>query len=481
MDTVWIFLKGALVLFQVIMVFNLLIVVHEWGHFLAARWRGLKIEKFQIWFGKPLWKKRINGVQYGLGSIPAGGFVALPQMAPMGTIEGSDNELTAEVLPPISPLDKIIVAIAGPLFSILLAFAFATIVWMVGYPKRVIESTVVGYVVPDSPAEAAGLLPGDDIQTINGHEIVQFFGMLDSVIERVSMSRGDTITVGINRPGVDGGEMLIETKFMREDGSLTTRPGLRKIGVGPHTPPQVKLMLPNSPAVVAGLQPGDLLLSANGEKLYSDYPISELTKLGQPIELEVDRGGQVLPITITPAVPFQPEDSEPMLGIQWDTQFMSETLDHPTPLDQVTKGGKLIWRTLTALVSPKSDVSVSHLSGPVGISNLYFNLLSEPDGWRLVFWFSVVLNVNLAILNMLPLPVLDGGHITIALVEMIRRKPINTRFLEIIQTACALALISFMIFVTWFDSADTVRDVGDAVDAKKEPVPVKFAPPGSSN
>src|SRR3954451_4455478 len=145
------------VLLEVLILFNLLIVVHELGHFLAARWRGLYIEKFGIWFGKPLWKKTINGVQYSLGSIPFGGFVALPQLAPMDIIEGK-ADLDRQTLPPISALDKIIVAFAGPLFSFLLAVVFAFVVYLVGRPVGESESTtVIGYVMPDSPAASVGL------------------------------------------------------------------------------------------------------------------------------------------------------------------------------------------------------------------------------------------------------------------------------------------------------------------------------------
>ena len=121
------------ILLEVLILFNLLIVVHELGHFLAARWRGLYIEKFGVWFGKPIWKKTINGVQYSLGSLPFGGFVALPQLAPMDIIEGK-ADLDRAKLPKISALDKIIVAVAGPVFSLLLALFFAGIVWAVGHP-----------------------------------------------------------------------------------------------------------------------------------------------------------------------------------------------------------------------------------------------------------------------------------------------------------------------------------------------------------
>src|SRR5246500_1263502 len=145
----------ALIVFEVLLLFNLLIVVHELGHFLAARWRRLYIEKFGIWFGKPIWKKTINGVQYSLGSLPFGGFVALPQLAPMDIIEGK-ADMDRAALPKISAVDKIIVAFAGPLFSFLLALVFAVIIWTVGRPVSEAEATTtIGYVAPSSPAAEA--------------------------------------------------------------------------------------------------------------------------------------------------------------------------------------------------------------------------------------------------------------------------------------------------------------------------------------
>src|SRR4051794_20838980 len=126
-------LKVIFVMLEVLILFNLLIFVHELGHFLAARWRGLKVDRFAIWFGKPIWKTKFRGVEYALGYIPAGGYVSLPQMAPMEAIEGK-TEAASEPLPPISPLDKIIVAFAGPLFSFGLALVFAVAVWLVGRP-----------------------------------------------------------------------------------------------------------------------------------------------------------------------------------------------------------------------------------------------------------------------------------------------------------------------------------------------------------
>src|SRR3954447_9837146 len=194
-------LRIALIVLEVIVLFNLLIIVHELGHFLAARWRGLFIEGFGVWFGKPLWKKTVNGIQYSLGSIPFGGFVALPQLAPMDIIEG-ETDADRTKLPPISALDKIIVAVAGPLFSLLLALTFAGIVWAVGHPVSESDmTTVIGFVEPDSPGEKAGLQAGDKILAVDGNRVTRFSGMNDSVTWNVIRSEGDTIPFLVERNG----------------------------------------------------------------------------------------------------------------------------------------------------------------------------------------------------------------------------------------------------------------------------------------
>src|SRR4029077_1175415 len=122
-------------------------------------------------------------------------------------------------------------------------------------------------------------------------------------------------------------------------------------------------------------------------------------------------------------------------------------LDHPTPLVQIREHLVTMLNTIQALVSPKSSVAAQHLSGPVMIFRIYYYLIQSEQGWRLVLWFSVFLNVNLAILNMLPIPVLDGGHILLSLIEAVRRKPVNIRVLEVVQGTCLAVIVSYMLYI----------------------------------
>src|SRR2546425_3559961 len=284
-------LKVVFIFLEVLLLFNLLIFVHELGHFLAARWRGLKVDRFAIWFGKPIWKAKINGVEYALGSIPAGGYVSLPQMATMEAIEGK-SESSGQPLPAISALDKIIVAFAGPLFSFLLALAFAVVVMVVGRPVSDTEkTTVIGYVAKGGPADEAGLRPGDRILAVDGKPVTKFSGMGDSVMWRIVSSVKEIVPVRIER---DGKVLDLYPKPAKEPTKIWERKSLRKIQIAPAHELIVGDLATNSPAKMAGLKPGDRILSVNGIKLYhfgtlEDYVESHTNDL---VVLSCQRGGR---------------------------------------------------------------------------------------------------------------------------------------------------------------------------------------------
>jgi regulator of sigma E protease len=462
-------LKPVLVALEVLALFNLLIFVHELGHFLAARWRGLKIDRFAIWFGKPIWKTTVNGVEYALGTIPAGGYVSLPQMATMEAIEGK-GESSDQPLPPISAMDKIIVAVAGPMFSFLLALAFAVVVMFVGRPVSEAETTtIIGYVEKDGPADKVGLKPGDKILEVDDKPVSKFGGMGDSVTWRIVRSEGPIVPVKVER---DGKVLVFNPEPTKDETKFWQRKSLRQIKIGPAESSVVAEVTPNSPAARAGLQRGDQILDVNGARLYS---FAELTDYiedhpDQQLALNVERKGRCFTTSVTPEKPVSPPGEKARIGITWDGNGITK-LVYPSAIDQVSASVSAMFDTFGALFARHSDIKPQHLGGAVKIMDVYARLFSSEQGWRLALWFSVLMNVNLALLNMLPIPVLDGGHILLAIIEGIRRKPLSGRLISVVQTSCAVVIITFMVYIAFYDVQDLPWKHG-----KEKPTDVRFAP-----
>jgi regulator of sigma E protease len=457
----------VLLVLEVVILFNLLIAVHELGHFLAAKWRKLYIEQFGIWFGRALWQKKINGVLYSIGSIPAGGFVKLPQLAPMDIIEG-EADVDRAKLPPISALDKIIVAIAGPVFSTLLALVFACIVWTVGRPVGESDATtVIGYVMPDSSAAKVGLRPGDKILAVDGHKVTRFSGINDSVTWSVVRSEGDTIPVTFERAGV---VRTVQVVPYKPKTSGWHRQSTRELLVMPAEAAVIETVEPKTPAAAAGLQAHDIVTGYNGTVIYSPVALAEYIEkhTKEKLALQVTRGLQNFTVNVTPVLLPTEGQMKPRIGIGWDAEGRT-FIAHTNPFEQVYQSVTGTLETLGAVASPKSDVKFQHMSGPIGIGHVYYELFENERGWQLALWFSVILNVNLAILNMLPIPVLDGGHIVLAILEAIRRKPINIRILEFVQTACAVVIIGYLCYVSFFDIGDFFGSRRDAALPKPTP------------
>lgn len=460
-------LETAWLIFLVVMFFNVMIFVHELGHFLAGKWRGAYIDRFQIWFGKPIWQKKIGGVQWGIGWIPAGGFVSLPQLADMQSIEGEAD--IPKDLKPLKPLDKVIIAAAGPFASLLLAYFFAVLVWIVGKPVSEMNTTTIGYIPADTPAAQAGLQPGDTIRSIDGQPVHKWMGNMEGVRELVAMSENEKITFDIDRPQPDGSvqKLTIACGYKLPETKWWQRGAMRQVGIMPASPALVGDIIPGSPAEQAGLVKGQSIVKLNGCNIYSPVPVQESAEKGT-MELTLQNpDGSITTATLTPAIPSNWQGlagARPIMGFTWGGMENMLKTEYPGVQEQINQSFRWMGETLSKVAAPGSSVGMEHLSGPVGIGNHLYQMLSTDEGWKLILWFAVVLNVNLAVLNILPLPIVDGGHVVLGTLEIIFRRPVGGKLLEWIQTGFLFLLLTFFIFVTF-------KDVGDMVGDEKEQAP----------
>jgi regulator of sigma E protease len=439
----------------VVFLFGAAIFVHEFGHFWVALKRGLKVEEFAIGFGPKILSWKRNGVEYSLRWIPAGGFVRLPQMMTSSAIEGtsapaqasapatgateSESHKEAAPIPPVSALSKILVAVAGPSMNILFAFALATVIYFVGLPVAV-NPPIIGYVDPNSPEGKLGIQEGDRIVAIDGQPVKSW----DEISHTTILALTNVFHVAIVRSG------STNVYALTAEASNVVGMAVKTLNLAPKDHLVVGQTMKGTAAAAANLKADDEIISLAGKTISSR---EELTKLiqacgGKKTPLVIQRGDQRLDLEVTPA--WDATAKIYLLGVIYGAGKDIYEIEHPTPLAQVRDVWEQLYGTITALIhSHDSGVKASDLSGPVGI----FSMLAVwvNTDYRLALHFLVLLNINLAILNMLPIPVLDGGHVVMAILERIRRRPLEVRLMEYTTTVFAVLLISFMLYVTFFD------------------------------
>ena len=389
-------------------------------------------------------------------------------MAPMESIEG--KTLDEEPLPPITPLDKIIVAFAGPLFSFLLAVACAFIVSKTGLLEAPPNSTEIGYVEQGSPAEEAGLQVGDIITEISGEQPASFDGKFNAVTSMIALSAGDKIPIKVTR---DGKEMTINTGFtIPEKKNFLERKGLRQIGIAPKEEVYIRGVMPYSPAEKAGLKKNDKIVAINDEEIVSFFQVRKLTvNAEESIKYSYERDGTTNSVVIKPEFPDKPANYETrIIGFDYIPFKKSDIYtEYPSVTDQLKEAGTFMWRSIKAVANSKTSIGIEHMSGPVGMGQSMFSILRSEGGIQRLLWFLVIINVNLAILNLMPFPVLDGGHIVMALFEWLTGKPISLKVLEYVQSAFVLLIMSMFLYIT-------LKDVVGIFTPKPEPA--QFLPEG---
>ncbi len=268
--------------------------------------------------------------------------------------------------------------------------------------------------------------------------------------------------------------MMITTGYKIPEKKWWERAALRQVGLAQAMPAIVGEVMEGSPAQKAGLREGDVVEALEGQKVWSPAQVTAAAREGKPMELTVKRrNGETAMLAIVPELPENwkgLEEGKPIMGFSWSMEkAMSKTIEHPGPVEQVVQSLGLMKDTIMKVAAPKSSVKMEHMSGPVGIGTHFYRLFIDPNGLMLVLWFAVVLNVNLAVLNILPFPVLDGGHVVMNTLELIFKRPFSGRFLEVLQMAFAFAIMGFFIFVTSKDVGDFF---GPSSDSKLPSPPV---------
>lgn len=429
----WIYVGGA-----VLLLFGAAVFVHEWGHYWMARRRGMKVEAFAIGFGPKIFGWTKDGIEYSWRWIPAGGFVRLPQMITSEALEGKQDE--AEKIPPASPLSKILVAFAGPFMNIVFAFAIACVIYVVGLPVLV-NPSVIGYVDPAAPEYEMGIRAGDQIVEVNGRKTKSWQDVQMATV----LAQTNTIPVVIDRKG--------ERKTYHLTAQKNELIGGKFLNLDPDDHPVISDVSAGGAAEEAGLKAKDVVVSFSGMPIASRDQLMNLIhkRAGQPTEIVVERNKEKVALKVTPKL--DPGTKKGRIGVA----LSSSSINHyevqrpgPDPVSQIVDVWNKTVDTFSALIhSKQTGVGAKDLSGPVGILALLATQVNTD--YRLALNFLVLLNVNLAILNLLPIPVLDGGHILMSLIEWVRRKPLSARVQEYATTAFALLLISFMLYVSFHD------------------------------
>lgn len=453
--------NSAWSIFWIIVFFGGSIFVHELGHFLAARRRGLVVERFSIGFGPKIFSWTRDGVEYRVSWLPLGGYVALPQLADMQGVEG-ETQSDVKKLPPISYSSKVIVAVMGAVFNVLFAIVLAGILWVAGQPTSASQlTTKIGFVIPSmtiadgtevpSPAAQAGLEPGDEILQIDNTRIEKWV----DIPQRLASSARRTED---GRPVAEflvdrAGEERVFTVYPRLAGSE----GFRQVGITPFERLQVAPLNEDAPLSRAGVQEGDIILSVAGNEVYSRSAVQYYLDQHRDSDVVIgfQRNGNFMETTVRPEMVQVGRDGTMVASVGLNIMPDREVI-YPNPIQQINEKVSMTVMTLGALVNPQSDLGLRHLSGPPGIIRI-FHITSQID-IRLVIWFAILVNVNLAILNLLPIPVLDGGHIVFATLAKLRGKNLPQGFITGTQAGFMILLFSLMIYVSFFDIHRWVRD-----------------------
>jgi len=417
--------------FAFIIGLGFLIFIHEAGHFLVAKLFGVRVLVFSFGFGKRLFGFHHGDTDYRVSIFPLGGYVRMAGDSPEENVPGNPDEFLSK-----PKWQRFLILFAGPLMNILIAIAFVAALAMVGREDYDIKPVIKG-VQANYPAVKAGLLPGDRIVEINGETMETY----DDVRVMFSMNAGTPLRVTYLRNGVRRTTTLTPVREETEYGPIG------RAGIEYGLDPIVNRVRPGSAALAAGVRSGDRIVAANGKPVQTmeEFARISVAAVKQPLPIDVARGASRVRLTLP--VPQDPQDTT--RGIVPPTTTLKLSL-FPALKYSVRENVKMLKLAMTALGRMvRGRGSVKELSGPLSIAKISGEMLRQSPFAFLALL--AMISLQLGVMNLLPIPVLDGGHIMILLIEGVARRDLSLRVKERIQQLGFAALATLMIVVLYND------------------------------
>lgn len=424
-------------------VLGVLVFIHEAGHFLMARWHGVRVITFSLGFGPKLLKWTRGGTEYCVSAVPLGGYVKLAGETAEEERTGAPDEFLSK-----SKWVRFQVYVMGPVMNIALAFVLTIVVLYAGaeVPVWPTSTPVIGQIAPDSPAEKAGLHVGDTILEVAGKPVKTW----DDVMLAVSTKANQSISIKTERDGQPSATTIVpapQTKYEFGD-----------IGVAAVLRPQVAIVTPDSPAEHAGLKTGDVIVGVDDQRGLSQPKLVEYIRAHpkQPVTFHLERAGQPLPMEITPN--NSGPDGVGQIGAQ--IQTMETRRIDPTFPQAIKMGGQQTWEQAGLIVTTLKglftrETPVKQLMGPVAIAELSGSYAEL--GWIPLLGFMSMISLNLGLMNLFPIPILDGGHIAILAMEGVSRRDFSMKVKERILFAGFALIMLLMVTVIYNDVARLFR------------------------
>lgn len=412
-----------------IIAINILVLAHEFGHFLIAKARGIVVEIFSIGFGPKIFSFNWHGTEYRFSLLLFGGYVKF-----MGDELEEQNRNIPGGFYTVNPATRILVCLAGGFFNVILAWVLYVVIFIQGKPvSEDFLNTVVGEVKEESIAQKIGVIPGDKIVSINNKPVVTW----EELVYSIALSKTEEVTIEIDR----NGQIISKSTVMTPDPET----GVKMLGVGPK-----ETIIVDQVVLESGLKTGDNIIAVNGERVFRLEPLIKTIRKSKDVEitLTVIRDGQELDIK---TVPKRRQGEEyATIGFAPGTKW---TIIYPKPWEQFWDDLVRTWRTLSGLIT--RDIPVKALSGPVGIVGIIG--LSLQIGWIPLLSIIALISLNLGIVNLLPIPVLDGGHIMFNLLEAIRKRPLSIKTIMRIQNVFTGLIVLLALYVTYNDILRWIR------------------------